>query len=111
MVRVFVSIYAKIRVFLLTRNRYGVVLSKDKNEEEAMRWLVRSIHLYPMNWGCWLEMTSLIGRVEDVSIHPYLLYTATDTSIAQSNSSAFAAKYHVLHLPSAYLSGALPIHG
>lgn len=46
---------------------YGVVLAKEKNEEEAMRWLIRSVHLYPMNWGCWLEMTSLISRVEDVS--------------------------------------------
>lgn len=43
-----------------------MVLAKEKNEEEAMRWLIRSVHLYPMNWGCWLEMTSLIGRVEDV---------------------------------------------
>lgn len=47
---------------------YGMVLAKDKSEEEAMRWLIRSVHLYPMNWGCWLEMTSLIDRVEDVSI-------------------------------------------
>lgn len=47
--------------------RYGMILAKDKNEEEAMRWLVRSIHIYPMNWGCWLEMTALINRVEDVS--------------------------------------------
>jgi len=46
---------------------YGMILAKDKNEEEAMRWLIRSVHLYPMNWGCWLEMTSLISRVEDVS--------------------------------------------
>jgi anaphase-promoting complex subunit 8 len=46
-----------------------MVLAKDKNEEEAMRWLIRSVHLYPMNWGCWLEMTSLISRVEDVSKH------------------------------------------
>jgi anaphase-promoting complex subunit 8 len=44
-----------------------MVLSKDKNEEEAMRWLINSVHLYPMNWGCWLEMAHLIGRVEDVS--------------------------------------------
>jgi len=48
--------------------RYGVVLAKDKNEEEAMRYFIQSVNLYPMNWGCWLEMTSLIGRVEDVSI-------------------------------------------
>jgi anaphase-promoting complex subunit 8 len=46
---------------------YGVVLAKEKNEEEAMRLLIRSVHLYPMNWGCWLEMSSLISRVEDVS--------------------------------------------
>lgn len=47
---------------------YGMVLAKEKNEEEAMRWLIRSVHLYPMNWGCWLEMTSLISRVEDVRL-------------------------------------------
>lgn len=52
---------------LANKYRYGMVLAKDKNEEQAMRWLIRSVHLYPMNWGCWLEMTSIIGRVEDVS--------------------------------------------
>ena len=51
---------------LANSTRYGVVLAKDRNEEEAMRWLIRSVRLYPMNWGCWQEMTSLIGRVEDV---------------------------------------------
>ncbi|KAB8292281.1 hypothetical protein EYC80_008023 [Monilinia laxa] len=30
---------------------YGMVLAKDKNEDEAMRWLVRSVELFPMNWG------------------------------------------------------------
>jgi anaphase-promoting complex subunit 8 len=45
-----------------------MVLAKEKNEDEAMRWLIRSVQLYPMNWGSWLEMTSLIGRIEDVSI-------------------------------------------
>ncbi|ATZ57780.1 Bccdc23 [Botrytis cinerea B05.10] len=52
---------------------YGMVLAKDKNEDEAMRWLVRSVELFPMNWGCWLEMTSLISRVEDLNrISPHL---------------------------------------
>ncbi|KAI1084162.1 TPR-like protein [Whalleya microplaca] len=46
---------------------YGMVLAKEKNEELALYWLVRSTHLFPMNWGCWLEMTSLISRVEDLS--------------------------------------------
>jgi len=48
--------------------RYGMVLAKDKNEEEALRWFIRSVHLYPMNWACWQEMTALITRVEDVRI-------------------------------------------
>ena len=46
--------------------RYGMVLAKEKNEELALYWLVRSVHLFPMNWGCWQEMTALISRVEDV---------------------------------------------
>ncbi|KAJ3578475.1 hypothetical protein NPX13_g2093 [Xylaria arbuscula] len=46
---------------------YGMVLAKEKNEELAVYWLVRSVHLFPMNWGCWLEMTSLITRVDDLN--------------------------------------------
>ncbi|KAK6954778.1 hypothetical protein Daesc_004747 [Daldinia eschscholtzii] len=46
---------------------YGMVLAKEKNEELALYWLVRSVHLFPMNWGCWLEMTALISRVEDLN--------------------------------------------
>ncbi|KDN63105.1 putative tetratricopeptide [Colletotrichum sublineola] len=44
---------------------YGMVLAKEKNEDRAMDYFVRSVHLYPMNWGCWLEMTQLISRVDD----------------------------------------------
>ncbi|KAF7524142.1 hypothetical protein G7054_g11521 [Neopestalotiopsis clavispora] len=46
---------------------YGIVLAKQKNEDLAIYWLVRSVHLFPMNWGCWLEITSLISRVEDLN--------------------------------------------
>ncbi|KAI0169601.1 anaphase-promoting complex subunit CDC23 [Hypoxylon sp. FL1284] len=46
---------------------YGMVLAKEKNDELALYWLVRSVHLCPMNWGCWLEMTALISRVEDLN--------------------------------------------
>jgi anaphase-promoting complex subunit 8 len=46
---------------------YGMVLAKEKNEAAAMDYLVRSVHQFPMNWGCWLEMTNLISRVEHVS--------------------------------------------
>ncbi len=44
-----------------------MVLAKEKNEIEAMDWFIRSVHLFPMNWGCWQEMTALISRIEDVS--------------------------------------------
>ncbi|EGY18195.1 anaphase-promoting complex subunit 8 [Verticillium dahliae VdLs.17] len=44
---------------------YGMVLAKEKNEDKAMEYFIRSVHLFPMNWGCWLEMTSLITRLED----------------------------------------------
>ena len=52
---------------VLTFPSYGMVLAKEKNNEKAMEYLIRSVHLFPMNWGCWLEMASLISRVEDVS--------------------------------------------
>ncbi|KAL2760736.1 hypothetical protein ACRALDRAFT_1059512 [Sodiomyces alcalophilus JCM 7366] len=32
-----------------------------------MDYFIRSVHLFPMNWGCWLEMTSLISRIEDLN--------------------------------------------
>ncbi|KAI0205193.1 TPR-like protein [Astrocystis sublimbata] len=46
---------------------YGMILAKEKNDELALYWLVRSVHLFPMNWGCWLEITSLITRVDDLN--------------------------------------------
>ncbi|KAJ6438444.1 anaphase-promoting complex subunit 8 [Purpureocillium lavendulum] len=46
---------------------YGMVLAKEKNDAKAMEFLIRSVHKYPMNWGCWLEMTSLISRVEELN--------------------------------------------
>ncbi len=48
------------------RDRYGVMLIKEKNDEEARRWLIRSVRLYPFNWGAWQELASLVGSVEDV---------------------------------------------
>ena len=43
-----------------------MVFAKQKNEAQAMKWLIESVHRAPMNWGCWLEMTSLISRIEEV---------------------------------------------
>lgn len=52
---------------MLIRVRYGMVLAKEKNDSKALEYFIQSVHKYTMNWGCWLEMTSLISRVEDVS--------------------------------------------
>lgn len=46
---------------------YGVVLSKDRNETEALAYLSKSVSLYPMNWGCWLEITNLVNRNTDLN--------------------------------------------
>ena len=45
---------------------YGIVLLKGKNEEAAKQWLLRSVHIYPYNWGAWQELSSLVGTAEDV---------------------------------------------
>ena len=44
---------------------YGVALAKSKNEEAAKSWLIRSVHLYPSNWGAWLELNDLIGGIQE----------------------------------------------
>lgn len=46
---------------------YGMVLVKEKNDSDALNFLMQSVHLFPWNWGCWLEITNLISRVEQVS--------------------------------------------
>ena len=45
---------------------YGVVLAKGKNEDEAKKQLIQSIHLCPFNWSAWLELNDLIKNVEDL---------------------------------------------
>lgn len=47
---------------------YGMVLAKEKNTDEAISWFLRSVHLFPMNWGCWLELASATTKVEMVSL-------------------------------------------
>ncbi|OJD16009.1 hypothetical protein AJ78_03801 [Emergomyces pasteurianus Ep9510] len=45
---------------------YGVILLKGKNEEEAKKWLIRSVHLYPFHWGAWQELNDLLANTEDL---------------------------------------------
>lgn len=76
-----------------------MVLAKDKNEDEALRYLIKSVHLYAMNWSAWLEITALMNRIEDVSI-PYALDRIATHSISASTNHAHApTKYHYLSFP------------
>ncbi|PGH00773.1 hypothetical protein AJ79_08111 [Helicocarpus griseus UAMH5409] len=45
---------------------YGVILLKGKNEEEAKKWLIKSVHLYPFHWGAWQELNDLLANTEDL---------------------------------------------
>ena len=45
---------------------YGIILAKGKTEEDAKGWLIRSVHLYPFNWGAWLELSELLENLEDL---------------------------------------------
>ena len=47
---------------------YGIVLLKGKSEEDGKKWLIRSVHLWPFNWGAWLELSELLNTVDDVSL-------------------------------------------
>ncbi|KAI9373529.1 anaphase promoting complex subunit 8 [Aspergillus egyptiacus] len=45
---------------------YGVILIKGRNEEEAKKWLIRSVHLNPFHWGAWQELNDLLSSAEDL---------------------------------------------
>lgn len=45
---------------------YGIVLAKGKTEDEAKKWLLKSVQLCPYNWGAWLELSDLLNNVDDV---------------------------------------------
>lgn len=49
-------------------SRYGVVLAKDRSHDLAIEWLLKSVFLYPWNWGAWLELSCLIRDVQHVRL-------------------------------------------
>ena len=57
----------------LTANSYGTVNAKQKNEAEAIPWLLRSVDLNPWNWGTWEELSNLISNTQEVRVHTYPL--------------------------------------
>ncbi|KAJ5182465.1 Cdc23 [Penicillium capsulatum] len=45
---------------------YAVVLIKGRNEEQAKKWLIRSVHQNPFHWGAWQELNDLLSSTEDL---------------------------------------------
>lgn len=45
---------------------YGIVLIKGKDDQEARKWLLKSVALYPFNWGAWQELGSLVSSTDEV---------------------------------------------
>ncbi|PYH46283.1 anaphase promoting complex subunit CDC23 [Aspergillus saccharolyticus JOP 1030-1] len=45
---------------------YGIILLKGRNEDEAKKWLIRSVHLNPFHWGSWQELNDLLASTEDL---------------------------------------------
>ena len=87
---------------------YGVVLAKGKNEEEAKKWLIRAVHLFPFHWGAWHELNDLLGNIEDVSFprRPVAQHELM-TSVASSCLRRIARQCHDPHLPPLLFSRAV----
>ncbi|KAK4127632.1 TPR-like protein [Parathielavia appendiculata] len=73
---------------------YGMVLAKEKNDSLALDYLMQSVHLFPWNWGAWLEITNLVSRVEQLNkvtrhlpqnIMSYIFHANTSISLYQQN--------------------------
>ncbi|KAI9754644.1 MAG: hypothetical protein M4579_004607 [Chaenotheca gracillima] len=52
---------------------YGVAFVKAKNEEQAIRWLIKSVNLFPWHWGAWQELGNLIVNAEQLNQIQHLL--------------------------------------
>ncbi|KAM3528418.1 hypothetical protein NHJ13051_002399 [Beauveria bassiana] len=75
---------------------YGMVLAKEKNDKRALGFFLQSVHKFPMNWGCWLEITSLTSRSEELdrisrhcpqNIMSYMFHLHTSLELYQHSAS------------------------
>ena len=71
----------------------GIVYAKSKYYDAAKKWLVRSVHLYPYNWGAWLELSDLMNSVDEVGRHSDLNEVKL-TLLAKPNSTRTTSKHH-----------------
>ena len=43
-------------------------MAKDRSYDLAIEWLLKSVLVYPWNWGAWLELSCLIRDGEQVRV-------------------------------------------
>ncbi|KAK9318930.1 anaphase promoting complex subunit 8 [Lipomyces orientalis] len=79
---------------------YGVVLIKHKCEKAALEPLVRSVKLYPYNWGAWLELAACVSTIDQLPgileqiptahIMTKMFEVVTSQELFQSTDAVFA---------------------
>ncbi|CCC08930.1 putative CDC23 protein [Sordaria macrospora k-hell] len=86
---------------------YGMVLVKEKNDDAAFDYLLNSVHLFPWNWGAWLELTNLIPGVEQLNkitpvlpqnIMSFIFYANTAVNLYQQGQDLAASVNDLLKL-------------
>ena len=84
-----------------------MVLVKEKNEDAALEYLMQSVHIFPWNWGCWLEITNLVARVEQLNniapnlpqnIMSFIFYTNTAIGLYQQGQNLAASLNDLLNI-------------
>lgn len=90
---------------------YGVVLAKERNEKDAMEYLIRSVQAFPMNWGAWLEIANLVNSYTEVCFNLLLLILRPllNAQPAQHSLPPSPTQRLLLHLPPSHLPRPLSI--
>lgn len=103
---------------------YGVVLSKSRNENAALEWLIRAIHQNPFHWGAWEELATLLPATNDaidkrvrqslpqnVMTIVFNIHLSIDLSTTSDTSATFKSLNDLLQIfpTSTFLSTALAL--
>ncbi|KAK9365266.1 anaphase promoting complex subunit 8 [Lipomyces kononenkoae] len=79
---------------------YGIVLIKHKCERAAVEPLIRSVKIYPYNWGAWLELLACVSTIDQLpgvlaqipssDIMAKMFEVVTSQELFQSTDAVFA---------------------
>lgn len=90
---------------------YGVILLKGRNEQEAKKWLIKSVHLNPFHWGAWQELNDLLTSTEDVGSYRVSSWATANGWVAKTSGRFTPSEYHDFDIPCLLQPGAVPSHG